>query len=296
VQSRPKLRCLAIALFGCGVATASLAAVPETGCPGSWAGAGEATYYEAFLQPNACSLPLSPDLYVVAVTEAAFDGSAACGRCLRVTGPLGSIVARITDYCVGSGCHDLDLSPNAFAAIGNPIDGIIPVGWESVSCDTAGPIAFYFDPGSNPYYAKIQVRNHRYGIAGLEIAESGQPFAPLARSTDNAFEFVSGGGPIAAPLALRVTDLHGAILESNGIAFTPGETADGAGQFPFCPEPGSALGGAVGVLTLLAARRNHCRGGIHGEWPGYSSSPNRAQMSREPSSTRAMRIVSSRTS
>lgn len=247
--------CVAIVLLACGVATASRAATPETGCPGSWTGLGEATYYDAFIQPNACALPLTPDEYVVAVTEAAFDGSAVCGRCLRITGPLGSIVARITDYCTGPDCRDLDLSPNAFAAIGNPIDGHIPVNWESVSCDVAGPIAFHFDASSDSDYAKIQVRNHRYGIAGLAIAESGQPFVELDRTSDNAFEFVAGVDPIAAPLSFRVTDLHGAMLEETKLAFTPGEEVGGAGQLPFCPEPGSALGGAVGVgvLTLLEA-------------------------------------------
>lgn len=248
---------IAISMLACGVATTSHAATPETGCPGSWTGAGEATYYDAFLQPNACGLPLTPDQYVVAVTEASFDGSAVCGRCLRITGPLGSVVARITDSCVGPGCRDLDLSPNAFAAIGNPLDGIIPVDWESVSCDVAGPIAFYFDASTNPYYAKIQVRNHRYGVAGLAIAEAGQPFVDLERSSDNAFEFVSGVDPIAVPLSFRVADLHGAMLEETGLVPTPGETLEGAGQFPFCPEPGSVLGGAasVGVLTLLRAAR-----------------------------------------
>jgi expansin (peptidoglycan-binding protein) len=247
-------------MFACGFATTSRAATPETGCPGSWAGSGEATYYDAFTQPNACGLPLTSEQFVVAVAEAAFDGSAVCGRCLRVTGPLGSIVARITDYCVGPGCLDLDLSPNAFAAIGNPLDGIVPVSWESVSCDVAGPIAFHFDAGSNDFYAKIQVRNHRYGVAGLAIAESGQPFVDLVRSSDNAFEFVSGANPIAAPLSFRVSDLHGAMLETTGLVPTPGETLEAAGQFPVCPEPDATMGGAVclGVIALLdASRKRH---------------------------------------
>ena len=248
----------AIALVTVGLATTSRAALPETGCPGSWTGSGEATYYLA-TSSNACALPLAPDEYVAAVPEADFAGSAVCGRCMRITGPLGSIVARITDSCVGADCRAFDLSPNAFAAIGNPLDGIIPVGWESVSCDVAGPIAFYFDAASNPYYAKIQVRNHRYGIAGLAIAESGQPFVDLARSSDNAFEFVAGVDPITAPLSFRVTDLHGALLEETNLAFTPGEEVGGAGQLPFCPEPGPGLGGAVGVgvLMLLQSCRGH---------------------------------------
>lgn len=256
-----KLRGVAMALLGCSVATASLAGVAETGCPGSWTGSGESTFYDAFLQPNACGLPLSPDQYVVAVKESVFDGSAVCGRCLRIAGPLGSIVAKVTDYCVGPACRELDLSPNAFAAIGNPIDGIIPVSWESVSCDVEGPIAFSFDPGSNAYYAKIQVRNHRYGIAGMDLAEAGMSFVSLLRSSDNAFEFVSSGAPIASPLSLRVTDVHGAVIDSSGIAFSPGASADGAEQFSYCPEPAAALGGlvALAALALLDGRSRSAR-------------------------------------
>lgn len=250
--------CVAIVVIGSGAAKPAFAALPETGCPGSWVGSGDATFYDAFHQANACALPLLPDQYVVAVADLAFDGSAVCGRCLRITGPLGSIVARITDYCVGPGCRDLDLSPNAFAAIGDPIAGIIPVDWESVSCDVAGPLAFYFDPGSNDFYAKIQVRNHSYGVAAMALAELGQPFVALDRSSDNAFEFFPVGGAIADPLSLRVTDLHGAIVESSDIPFTPGSSVDGAAQFPFCPEPASALGllAAAATLRALTALRN----------------------------------------
>ena len=276
--------CVAIVLLACGVAAASRAATPETGCPGSWTALGEATYYDAFIQPNACALPLTPDEYVVAVTEAAFDGSAVCGRCLRITGPLGSIVARITDYCVGLGCRDLDLSPNAFAAIGNPFEGIIPVSWESVSCDVAGPISFFFHQASNPYYAKIQLRNHRYGIAGLAVAESGQPFVQLDRTGDNAFEFLAGVDPIATPLSFRVTDLHGAMLEETSLAFTPGEGVGGTGQFPFCPEPGSALGGAAAgaALRVLESRRSRSWGIVFVAF-GKRSTHRRARRSPVPS-------------
>jgi expansin (peptidoglycan-binding protein) len=263
------IRAVCALLLVVGFATASQAARSEAGCPaGASAGSGEATFYPAFSEENACALPVTPDQYVVAVAEAAFDGSAACGRCLRVTGPLASIVARITDYCVGPECKDLDLSPNAFAAIGEPDDGIIPVTWESVSCDVAGPIAFYFIPDSNPFYAKVQVRNHRYGIAGLAIASSGGPFLALDRSSDNSFEF-SSGTPIQAPLSFRVTDRHGALLEENPVAYTPGAEVSGTGQFTLCPEP-QVLGGAiaVAVLALVAARWDGSGSGA--EWNARS--------------------------
>jgi len=247
---------LALVLLSCGAGSGSRAASPETGCPGSWTGSGQATYYEeAFTGVNGCALPVTPDQYIVAVAEAAFDGSAVCGRCLRISGPLGAIVARITDYCAGPDCVDLDLSPNAFAAIGDPDFGIIPVSWESVSCDVAGPISFYYDPGSNPFYAKIQVRNHRYGVAGLSVAPSGGFFTELDRSSDNAFEFTPGV-PIVAPLSFRVTDLHGAALEETSLSYTPGTEVPGETQFAFCPEPSAGLGaGALAGIGMLRRRR-----------------------------------------
>ena len=232
---------------------------PETGCPGSWTGSGEATYYQAFDEENACGLPLLPGDFVVAVSESAFDGSAACGRCLRVTGPLGTIVARVTDYCVGPECRDLDLSPNAFAAIGNPDDGRINVSWESVACDVDGPISFYYVTGSDDFYAKIQVRNHRYGIAGLSVAAPGGSLVALPRTGDNAFTY-SPGGAIAGSLRFQVDDLHGATLEQQSVAYAPGTEVPGTGQFAFCPEPPSALGAAsalasLGILRRCGARR-----------------------------------------
>ncbi len=243
----------AIALVTVGLATPARAALPETGCPGSWTGSGEATYYAA-TSVNACSLPLAPDEYVAAVPAADFDGSAVCGRCLRITGPLGAIVARVTDYCVGSGCRAFDLSANAFAAIGDPLDGIIPVSWESVSCDVEGPISFFYDPGSNPYYAKIQVRNHRYGIAGLSIETSGAgAYVPLDRSIDDAFEYMPGT-TIEAPLAFQVTGLHGDVLEETGLAYAPGSEVAGVGQFAFCPEPAAGVCGGLALAALCALR------------------------------------------
>jgi expansin (peptidoglycan-binding protein) len=251
----------AILFVSCCLGAVAVAVQPETGCPGSWTASGQATYYEeAFSGVNACALPVTPDQYVVAVSEAAFDGSAVCGRCLRITGPLGTLVARITDYCVGPTCLDLDLSPNAFAAIGDPDfeAGIVPVAWESVSCDVEGPISFYYVVGSNPYYAKIQVRNHRYGIAGLAVAPSGGSFVELPRTSDNAFEY-SPGPAIEAPLAFRATDLHGATLEQSELAYVPQTEVSGTGQFSFCPEPPAALGGAAALVSLGLLRERGAR-------------------------------------
>lgn len=243
----------AIALAAGFLATAARAAEPETGCPGSWTGSGEATYYTA-TSVNACALPVTPGDYVAAVPQADFDGSAVCGRCMRITGPLGSIVARITDYCVGSGCRAFDLSPEAFAAIGNLVDGIIPVSWESVSCDVVGPVAFYYDPGSNPYYAKIQVRNHRYGVAGLSIRTSGAgSYVALDRSSDNAFEYTPGTS-ILAPLSFRVTDLHGTLLEETDLAYAAGTEVAGTAQFALCPETPAGFSAVVALAWLCALR------------------------------------------
>ena len=243
----------ALLLLLAAAAPAASAALPETGCPGSWTGAGEATFYDAFAQANACSLPISPGQHVVAVAQADFDGSAVCGRCLEIQGPLGSVVALVTDYCVGSGCRQLDLDPDSFAAIGNPTDGIIPVSWQSVSCDVSGPIAFYFDPGSNPYYAKIQVRNHRSGVAGVAL-DTGAAFTDLPRSIDNAFEFTSGS-PIASPLSLRVSNVHGEVLDEPGIPYSIGAEVPGSGQFTPCPEPGAVAAAVAATLGLIAGRR-----------------------------------------
>lgn len=243
---------LVAGIVACG---ALRAAASEIGCPGRIeTPAATATWYTA-VSTNACVIPVAPGDFVAAVTEAEFDGGAACGRCARVQGPLGAVTVKITDYCPALGnplCvpGHLDLGYDAFAAIANPGDGVIDIDWETVACEDAAAIAIFFRTASNPYYAKIQVRGARYGVAALEV-RSGAAWQLATPTIDGHFEHTSAT-PLPASFDLRLTDVHGGVVEADGVPYTEDEALATGVQFPACPEPDAALAAGAAMLALAA--------------------------------------------
>jgi len=237
---------------------ASVARAEGAACPGHVAlHDSQATFYSS-ISPDACGLPVAPGAFVTAVASADFAGSAVCGRCLRVFGPLGSVVVQVTDECPGCAAGDLDLGADAFAQIGNPADGVIAISSESTECDVAGPIAFFFDAGSTPYYLALQVRNTRYAVASVEL-DTGSGWVALPRDPYNRFA-QSFATPLSSPLDLRVSDVQGESLDELGVAYTIGGQVDGTGQFAVCPEPSADACAAVALAALLAGLRTRAQG------------------------------------
>ena len=233
--------CAALAAFcACGL----VGAATDGACVPGPSGSGQATFYNSPGIGN-CTLPYTDSDFGAAVAPALYQGSAMCGRCARVTGPLGTVTVRVVDQCPTCAANDLDLTPAAFAAIGTPANGVEPVSWEIVECPVSGPVAFLFQ-GSNPFFLKLQVRNHRYGVAGMSIGVGAAMYTPMTRVSDNFFQYTPGSS-IPFPISLRLTDVNGAVL--NETIAGPGPVNDvvipGAGQFPFC----SALVFADGFET-----------------------------------------------
>ena len=193
---------------------------------------GEGTFYDADGTGN-CSFDRSPDDRMVAALNAPDYARAAwCGACLAVKGPMGDVVVRVVDQCPGCKHGDLDLSREAFAAIAPLSAGRVAIAWHEVACPVSGPVAYQFKPGSSASWTAIQLRNHRYAIGKLEARGASGAYQALARADYNYFVAPNGLG--AGPYALRVTDVHGHILEDGAIAL--GTVASpGAAQFPACP-------------------------------------------------------------
>lgn len=244
------------------LAAASLAATArasEVGCPARLeVPQATASFYEPSTG-NACGLPVAPGESIAAIAEADWNGSEVCGRCVRVTGPSGATTVRITDRCdiaFDPNCTAgfLVLSTAAFQDIGGS-GGFAAVSWETVACDVAGPVVFYFNPLSSQFLLWLTIRNHRYGIAGAEMRVAGGEWTEIPRGEFNAFQrILTPPVALGTPVDLRITDVHGAVLESLGVPFTTGVEIEASGQFQTCPEPGAALA-ASAVLVLLGLRR-----------------------------------------
>jgi len=75
----------------------------------------------------------------------------------------------------------------------------------------SGPLTYQLKAGSSASWTAIQLRNHRYAIACSEARGASGAYQTIARADDNYFVAPNGLG--AGPYALRVTDVHGHLLE-----------------------------------------------------------------------------------
>lgn len=260
IPSAPAVAALALlsSLLAClFAARPALASVP---CSGEVQGAGNAYYYTYTPGTGACSFTGDDtDALVAAMNPVDFAGSAICGRWVRVTGPLGSVTVRIIDLSPWLAAGEIDLSATAFAMIGEPWQGVVPVTWETVASPLAETISIVTKDGSNPYWLGLQARHHRYGIASLEyLGSSG--YVTIPRESYNYFVVTGMPGvslPLAAPITVRLTDVHGQQLVIGGLAPNASWEFSTTQQFPACQDytSGAPLPGA-GQAVLLPPSPN----------------------------------------
>ena len=199
---------------------------------------GQATWYELATPLVNCSYETSTlPQYYGALNTAQYADAAQCGACARVTGPDGTIDVEIVDQCpidTNPICYEghIDLSPAAFDAIGDPVDGIIAIDWEWVACDVTGPIQYVFKEGSSAFWTAVQIRNHRYAIASVQWQSDDGMWHDAVRTDYNYFIADEGMGP--GPYTLRVTDVYGHQVVDDGIALAIMTPIDGHAQLDAC--------------------------------------------------------------
>ena len=200
-------------------------------CPVPFVGAHEATYYTSTAGSGACTVDWSAGEHIAAMNNPQWDGSAHCGECLSVTGPLGSTIVKVVDLCPECISGDLDLSLAAFAAIANPGDGRVDISWERVECPVAGNLAFRFQ-GSHEFYLKLQALDHRQGVQAMSVFHNGS-YQPMARSSDNHFIYLPGS-QMTPPLAIRLTSTTGEIVDQSINSIVNSTIIPGTAQLAPC--------------------------------------------------------------
>ena len=179
---------------------------------------------------QACLLPCPADDLYVAINPWDYANSAACGACMEVTGPYGTVTVQVTQNCAGACARDeIELSETAFGMIADTGEGHAPVTWQLVSCDVTGPIAFHFEPESSEWWASIQLRNHRIPVETLEMRWTDGTWRNLPRQAHNYFEARDTPGP--GPYTLRVTSVDQQQITEENIPLSPGELVPGTQQF-----------------------------------------------------------------
>jgi len=174
---------------------------------------GDGTYYGAQNgKGGACSIFPRPafmsGLSTVAINSPQWMGSSTCGMCVQVTGtgkgsgsnPItGTFIAVVDDLCPECKTGSLDLARNG--------DGRWGVNWVAVDCPVRGGLTYFFQ-GSNPYYLKMQVGNHRVPVRAVQFGKAGKWYNGQ-RSSDNFWNPVGFPYPTTFPLAVRVQGAGG---------------------------------------------------------------------------------------
>ncbi|MEO5560653.1 MAG: expansin EXLX1 family cellulose-binding protein [Dokdonella sp.] len=208
--------------------------VTSAACPPVFQSSGDATYYSAD-GSGACSYPVdTSDVLIAAINAPQWSGSAHCGECLLVTGPLGTVTVRIVDECPECAAGDLDLHPTAFAQIAHVIDGRVPVSWTRVDCPETGHVINRVDAGSNPYYIGLVADHHRQGVSAMSI-NVGNAWYAMARQDYNRFLW-TGGGAVNPPFQVRITSNAGESIDHTVTNLDSGSVFDTGQQFSACTD------------------------------------------------------------
>lgn len=196
---------------------------------------GDATMYYYNKVGNCTLDPLPEGTFLVAMNGVDYADARLCGAYLEATGPRGTIRVIVADQCPECRSGDLDLNLPAFQALTGESTGRFPVSWRIISPPLDGPIAYRFQ-GSNQFYAKVQVLNHRNPVYRMEVQAPSGDFVPLDRVVDNFFVIPDGAIPEPyGRLTLRVTDIYGNTITDSGIAIINDVKIPGSGQFPAAP-------------------------------------------------------------
>lgn len=192
---------------------------------------GEATYYHAN-RAAACSLDDSVDYTMTtAIGWGDYGNSSMCGAHLRVIGPKGEVVVRVVDACGACKPGDLDLNQAAFEKIADIKKGRESIRWHIISPALNTMVKYHFKPGSNAWWAGVQIRNHRNPVATLEYLKPDGTWGMIERAKYNYFVQKKPGMGLG-PFTFRVTDIYGHSFVDKNIELMAGVTVAGKNQFP----------------------------------------------------------------
>ena len=190
---------------------------------------GDATFYTR-TSTGCANLDEYESIYYTCAMNSIDYAKGLAGAYLEVTDKDGDVVyVMVTDELPEGKEGDIDLSPQAFASIEDPVTGRMKVTWRVIALPTEDPVSFRFKPTSSQYWAEVQVRNHRYPISKLEVLVNGS-YMELTRKNYNYFAAPNGMG--TGPFTFRITDLYGDVIVEKNIPLKTSEMVTGTGNFP----------------------------------------------------------------
>ena len=233
---------------------------------------GRITFYA---QSNfvACDIPQSEwPQYTTALSEKHFQGGLACGATVRLMNKGKEIQAMVVDlcpvqgneqWCSGDMTHfDLGGS-DAFAQLEPPATGVKELDFQWIPTPVGDtPVKLRLKDGINAYWVAIEVINHRYPVARLEIKDPQSGAWVAGNRTQpgmyNYWQFDFTGNGLQAPFQIRITDQYGQVIEETGPVVQEKYMWTGKNQFPLrvaLKSPSSAHGSIEPAMFRIARNR-----------------------------------------
>jgi hypothetical protein len=134
-----------------------------------------------------------------------------CDVCAELVANGVTLVARVVTYGDETGPNDIDVSPEARAALAGDTNHTCV--WRFVTCPTKNPIYYTFDDRewSNTWYFRLWVRNARVPVAEVEYRLGSGAWAKLSGQSDGAWE--ADSRDFSAGFTVRVTSIEGKTVE-----------------------------------------------------------------------------------
>ena len=230
--------------------------------------------------PN-CSYPTPPanDLFV-ALSPSEYDGAAACGGFMSVTGPDGSVTVQVIDQCPDCAAGHIDLSEPAFAELAPLGAGLINVHYQYLTDPPLpGPVTMEVKSGSSQYWLALLADNTGNPLASVQVQTASGGWVSLARASYNYWIAQSGAG--TGPFTVRLRDTEGNQVTVHNVALDPGAVQStgvymyGAGSAPATPAAASASAAASLTARATAASRAHRPARPRRRRPARPSGPRR---------------------
>jgi expansin len=254
---------------------------------------GIATHYVLSGLPN-CSYPSPPaNGYFVALSPSEYNGAAACGGYLTVTGPDGSVTVQVIDQCPECATGHIDLSEPAFAKLAPLGAGLINVHYQYLADPgLPGPITMEVKSGSSQYWLALLADNTGNPLASVQVETTSGGWISLARANYNYWIAQSGAG--SGPFTVRLTDTQGNTAIVHNVALDPGAVQStgvymyGAGSdpAPTGPAPSSTAPTPAASTTSPAAAASGTAASSASPSPGKGSSSRTASPSASATATR----------
>lgn len=237
----------AVRVAGVPAAAVPAAAVPVVAVPAAVvARSGKATYYAADGGGNCSFESLGPGRYV-ALSPSEYAAGAACGGYLDVTSAKGTVRVKVTDQCPECAAGHIDLSKEAFAALGALVTGELAVSYRPVT-DPQVPRALTarIKEGASRYWFAVRIDNHGNPLSTVEV-RSGSGWARLTRTDYNYWLKSDGAGP--GPFTVRIVDTAGHTATLTGISLTPGQVQQTSVPMYGSPTSTGATAASVAAST-----------------------------------------------